>query len=186
MLLFLMGKLSAEHYERGKVMEYIAQIKVIPEHIIYFKEYFVENISDFYSSLKQYNFLQELSDRVMLENPEIQLTDPDYNVIVYSDGKFKQQNVRIAFCDAVTAYGKNTDEYCFRTVPVFKALTVLHKGPYEKLAEAYAFAYQWMSENGYKKTGYPRDSTIDGCWNRDREEDYLTEIQIPVEGEQIT
>jgi Transcriptional regulator, effector-binding domain/component len=162
-------------------MEYKAEIRKIPEHIIYFSEYFVEDMNDFFHALAEKNFLQELSDKVMLENQEIQLTDPDYNVILYMNGEYRERNVQIEFCDAVTDFGKDTKEYRFRTVPAFTALNVLHKGPYKKLSEAYAFADQWMAENGYRKAGNPRNSTIDGCWNRDSEDDYLTEIQIPVE-----
>ena len=162
-------------------MDYRAEIREIPAHVIYYKEYFVENLNDFLKAIEGRNILQELSDKVMLENPEIQLTDPDYNVILYADGEFQERNIRIEFCDAVTAMGRDTEEYHFREVPAFTALNVMHKGSNKKLAAAYAFAFQWMRDNGYRKAGSPRNSTIDGFWNRDNEEDYLTEIQIPVE-----
>lgn len=162
-------------------MEYKANIRVIPEHIIYFKEYFVKDLNNFFASTKEHNFLQELSDKVMFENPEIQLTDPDYNVVLFIDGEYEEANVRIEFCDAVTGFGKNTKEYSFRIVPAFIALNVLHKGPYEKIRHAYDFANQWMKENGYRQAGCPRSSAIDGFWNRNSEEDYLTEIQIPID-----
>ncbi|MEL7657669.1 MAG: GyrI-like domain-containing protein [Bacillota bacterium] len=161
-------------------MEYKAEIGQIPQHTVYFKEYFINDMNDFFNILAERNFLQELSDKVMLENPEIQLTTPDYNVLLFVGGEYRERNVSIEFCDAVTASGKDTDEYKFRVVPAFTALKVLHKGPYKKLSEAYSFAYKWMEEYGYKKAGCPRNSAIDGFWNRDCEEDYLTEIQIPV------
>lgn len=161
-------------------MEYKAEIRIIPEHIVYFKEFFVEDMDIFFERLSEKNFLQELSDKVMAENPEINLTDPDYNVILFMDGKYKTRDVHIEFCDAVTAFGKNTNDYSFRAVPEFAALSILHRGPYRKLPDAYAFAYQWMEVNGYQKTGCPRNSAIDGFWNKDSEEEYLTEIQIPV------
>ena len=137
-------------------------------------------MNKFFDTLAERNILQELSDKVMLENPKISLTDPDYNVILYIDGEYKENDVQIEFCDAVTVSGKDTDEYKFRTVPAFTALNVLHKGPYNKLSEAYDYAYQWMEENGYRKAGCPRNSAIDGFWNKDCEEDYQTEIQIPI------
>lgn len=149
-------------------------------HTVYFKEYFIHNMNRFYNDLAKKNFLQELSDRVMLENPKIQLTDPDYNVILFAEGDYKENDVRIEFCDAVTTSGKDTDEYKFRTVPAFTALNVLHRGPYSRLHEAYDYAHRWIEENGYRAVGCPRNSAIDGFWNRECEEDYLTEIQIPV------
>ena len=173
--------------EGRKKMQYTAEIREIPEHIVYFKEYFVEDLTTFFDSMSKDNFLQDLSDRVLLENPEIELTNPytqseasDYNVLLFADGEYKEKNVRIEFCDAVTAFGKDTDEYKFRAERAFTSLNIPHKGPYSKLAEAYDFAYRWMEQNGYQKSGCPRNSAIDGFWNREREEDYLTEIQIPV------
>lgn len=165
---------------RQEKMQYIAEIREIPEHIVYFKEYFIEDLITFFDNMSKDNFLQELSDRVLLANPEIELTEPDYNVLLFADGEYREKNVCIEFCDAVTAFGKNTDEYKFRTEQSFTSLNVPHKGPYSGLAEAYDFAYRWMEQNGYQKSGCPRNSAIDGFWNRESEEDYLTEIQIPV------
>jgi len=39
---------------------------------------------------------------------------------------------------------------------------------------------RWIEENGYAVAGNPRESYIDGVWNGKKEEDWLTEIQIPV------
>lgn len=162
-------------------MEYQAQIREIPEHTIYFKEYFVSDMAEFFQGLAKQNFLQDLSDRVLLENPAIRLTDPEYNVILYPDGEYKETDVRIEFCDAVTGAGGATSEYGFRTVPRMTVLSVAHRGPYHRLSEAYDFAVRWMEENGYRKAGCPRSSAVDGFWNKKEEEDYLTEMQIPVE-----
>jgi effector-binding domain-containing protein len=137
-------------------------------------------MNDFFDKMEESNFLQELSDEVMRNNPELNLAEPEYNVILYADGEYKENDVRIEFCDAVTDFGRDGQDYRFRKVPGFTALNILHKGPYHRLPEAYDYADQWMKKNGYEKVGCPRNSAIDGFWNREREEDYLTEIQIPV------
>ena len=159
---------------------YEAQLKIIPEHIIYYKDYFAPNLSEFLNISREDNFFQDLSDRVLAENPEIGLTEPDYNVLMYLDGEFRDKEIHYRFCDAVTEYGKNNEEYQFAKVDAFTALAVPHKGSYEKLGEAHAYAKLWMAKNGYEQVGFPRDSAIDGCWNKDSTEDYLTEVQIPV------
>lgn len=38
-----------------------------------------------------------------------------------------------------------------------------------------------MEENGYKICGDFRESYIDGVWNKNDKNEWLTEIQIPVE-----
>lgn len=75
----------------------------------------------------------------------------------------------------------------FLTLPLGKTLNwgykkiVLHKGPYSNIREAYAFAFNWIEKNGYTVVGLPRESYIDGIWNKDSEGDWLTEIQVPIE-----
>lgn len=162
-------------------MKYKAEIRQVPEYLVYCREYYVSDLYEFFREMENSNFLQDLSDRVLKENPGIRLTEPDYNVLVFLDGEFSDNNVRLEFCDAVTGLGVANAEYGFKTVREFTALNILHKGPYRDLNRAYAFADRWMKKNGYRKAGCPRNSAIDGFWNKDREEDYLTEIQIPVE-----
>ena len=62
-----------------------------------------------------------------------------------------------------------------------QAACLFHKGPYSALSAAYTFAAQWIEQNGYRLAGPPRESYIDGIWNRESEEDWLTELQFPVE-----
>lgn len=56
----------------------------------------------------------------------------------------------------------------------------MHKGAYENISKAYAYALSWLSDNGYKVDGNFREKYIDGCWNKDSEEEYLTEVQMPI------
>ncbi len=37
-----------------------------------------------------------------------------------------------------------------------------------------------LEKSGYTIAGQPRESYIDGCWNKESETDWLTEIQISV------
>lgn len=39
---------------------------------------------------------------------------------------------------------------------------------------------QYIEENGYEICGNIRESYIDGVWNKESENEWLTEIQIPV------
>ena len=38
-----------------------------------------------------------------------------------------------------------------------------------------------LEEKGYIVSGLSRECYIDGIWNKESEEDWLTEIQLPVE-----
>lgn len=84
------------------------------------------------------------------------------------------------FCQAVTEKRPDFDDITFREIPAVTALSVMHKGPYYKLGEAYAFALKWIEDNGYQVTEPPRESYIDGIWNKENEADWLTELQFPI------
>lgn len=55
-----------------------------------------------------------------------------------------------------------------------------YRGPYATLDLAYAYAAAWVEKNCYTISDNPRESFIDGIWNKGTEEEWLTEIQIPV------
>ena len=42
-------------------------------------------------------------------------------------------------------------------------------------------AFRYIDEQGYKVVGQPRTSYIDGAWNQDDPEKWLSVIQIPIE-----
>ena len=83
-------------------------------------------------------------------------------------------------CEAVTE--KKADRGClrFRTVPEVQAACIYHKGSYEDFPKTYAVILRHIEENGYEIRGNIRESYIDGVWNEDSEEEWLSEIQIPV------
>ena len=53
-------------------------------------------------------------------------------------------------------------------------------GSYDTLHKSYAAVINYIEENGYEICGNVRESYIDGVWNKDTPEEWLTEIQIPV------
>ena len=84
-------------------------------------------------------------------------------------------------CKTVTTRGKGGDGVVFRDFPAVTVVSVLHRGSYDSLGKAYAYAMQWVEQNGYRIVDNVRESYIDGIWNKDSAEDWLTEIQAPVE-----
>ena len=52
---------------------------------------------------------------------------------------------------------------------------------YDSIGEAYAFIMRYAEQNGFHAAGPVRECYIDGIWNKESEEEWLTEIQLPVE-----
>lgn len=117
----------------------------------------------------------------LMEQAGCECTDPDYCFMIYHDEGYKEQDVDVEICEAVTQLKESTEELQFKVMPAEEeAICILHKGPYENLPKAYQFIIRYIEENGYEIIGRPRDSYIDGVWNKDDEKDWLTQIQIPV------
>jgi len=105
---------------------------------------------------------------------------PEYCFIVYLDGEHKEKDISIEFCEAVDQLYPDFDDFHFKNMEAVTAVSVMHKGAYADLGEAYAYIIKWIEENGYVASDNPRESYIDGIWNKENEADWLTEIQIPV------
>ena len=56
-----------------------------------------------------------------------------------------------------------------------------HKGSYANIGEAHAFLMKYADQNGYTVAGLARECYIEGIWNKESEEEWLTEIQLPIE-----
>lgn len=59
-------------------------------------------------------------------------------------------------------------------------LSLYHKGACAKIGEAYAFLMSYAEQNGCTPSGLSWGCCIDGIWNKKSEEEWLTQIQLPV------
>ncbi|URN85565.1 MerR family transcriptional regulator [Acetobacterium wieringae] len=106
---------------------------------------------------------------------------PEYCFNIYHDGEYRETDVDVEICEAVTEKKIDSEMLTFKVIDrVEHAACVLHKGPYEGFPKAYNAVLKWVENNGYEIIDNPRESYIDGLWNKDSAEDWLTEIQFPV------
>ena len=88
----------------------------------------------------------------------------------------------IEYCEQVEEMGKDSNIIQFKHLPaVEKALCIKHLGPYERFHISFAEAFNYMEEKSYKPIGHTRICYIDGVWNKDNPEQWLSIIQIPIE-----
>ena len=158
-----------------KEMKYQVTEKVIPEKIVYT----AETVLKTYSDIMQW--IPSVGQECLKLNPEIKCAEPPYEFCEYLDGEYRETDIRIRHNEAVTAYGKENELIKFKTIPETKVLSIYHKGTYDKIGEAYAFLMKYAEQNGYTAAGLARECYIDGIWNKESEEDWLTEIQLPID-----
>lgn len=100
------------------------------------------------------------------------------------DTDYREKDVDIEICAPVARTGKDIDGFVYRnTEPVpIMACTIMVYGPFENIANAYLAFAGWLQEHSqYTMTGQSRQIVHRGPWNEGSPDNYLTEIQIPLE-----
>lgn len=162
------------HLLEEENMNYQVTQKQIPAHIVYYSETVLDSYSD------AMTWIPKVGAEVKEYNPNLKCVEPSYEYIEYLDCEYRETNVKVRFSEAVVDFGTESENIAFKQIPETKVLSIYHRGPYERLGEAYAFIYKYAEDNGYEVAGYSRERYIDGIWNKPSAEDWLTEIQLPI------
>lgn len=155
-------------------MEREIVFKTLPECIVYYKEGVIDDFS------KITDFVLSSADECLKLNPNIKCITPDYCYVNYLDGQYKENNIKIRYAQAVEDIGVENDSIKFSKIDQTRAVCIYHRGSYATLRESYSAIMNYIESNNLKIIDFPRECYIDGVWNKDNEDDYLTEIQVPV------
>lgn len=90
-------------------------------------------------------------------------------------------DIDIEYFEAVAERKDNSELITFKELPeVPMALCILHYGAYEKMPETFSELYTYAEVHGYIPCDRPRFCYIDGVWNKESPDEWLTEIQLPI------
>ena len=93
-------------------------------------------------------------------------------------------DIDIEYFEAVAERKEDSELIKFKELPeVPVALCINHYGAYDKMPETFAELYAYAEANGYEVSERPRFCYIDGIWNKESVDEWLTEIQLPVKYE---
>ncbi len=107
---------------------------------------------------------------------------PGYCFTVEHNKKYRPTDIDIEYCEQVEEMRTDNAIIQFkRLAAVPKALCMKHIGPYEHFHESFTEAFAYIEEQGYKIAGPIRTSYIDGAWNQENPELWISVIQIPIE-----
>lgn len=115
-----------------------------------------------------------------MEKLECVCAEPEYCFVQYLEPGYKENDILVETCQAVTEKKEASDKVKFKTLPEVEAACIFHKGSYETFHKSYAVVLNYIEENGYEICENIRESYIDGVWNKDSTEEWLSEIQIPI------
>jgi DNA-binding transcriptional MerR regulator len=106
---------------------------------------------------------------------------PGYCFTIEHQKEYTPTDIDVEYCEQVEEMGENSSIIQFKKLPAIpKALCMKHYGPYERFHESFTEAFAYMEENGYIVADNPRTSYVDGIWNQEDPEKWLSIIQIPI------
>ena len=174
LVLFNMELSKINYLLEGDNMKNEIFIKEIPSYVIYYCDGIISDFS------KIPEFVLQVGEECAKVNPNLKCITPDYCYISYLDGEYKEKDIKIRYGQAVEKVGKETDRIKFKMMDAITAVCIYHKGAYDNLRDSYNIILKFIEDNGYEVIDNPRECYIDGCWNKDNEDDYLTEKQFPI------
>ena len=97
-------------------------------------------------------------------------------------GGYKPQDIDIEYCEKVTRKGTDSAIIQFKDIPEVPLAACLKVfGPYDRLYQSYLDLFAFLEKEGYSIVGAPRACYVDGMWNQEDADKWLTIIQVPVE-----
>lgn len=131
------------------------------------------------SKIDSYDDLFEVMPKMgaLMEKSGCECRVPEYCFTNY----LSKDEITIETCETVVEAKPPLENLYFKEMPEVQAACIFHKGSYGQLSQSYERLLNYIEENGYKICGDFRESYIDGVWNKNDKNEWLTEIQIPVE-----
>lgn len=108
---------------------------------------------------------------------------PGYCFTIEHGKEYSPTDIDIEYCEQVEEMGKDSSIIRFKRLPAIpKAICMKHVGPYERFYESYVELFKYIEDSGkYRVCGRPRCCYVDGVWNQEDPEKWLSIIQVPVE-----
>ena len=110
--------------------------------------------------------------------------EPGYCFTVETAKEYRAENFEIEYCEKVSEARQDSDIVKFKTLPEYPtAICMKVYGPYTRLRESYIELFAEIAKMGYEIADAPRACYVDGIWNQEDPEKWLTIIQVPVKKE---
>ncbi|MDO5442543.1 MAG: MerR family transcriptional regulator [Bacteroidia bacterium] len=171
--------------ERKRMLKAVvaSQKKLHKMEKIYFEKLPAITVASHRTIIPSYDDLGRLCCEVI--GPEMarlgcECPEPGYCYTI-EHGGYKPQDIDIEYCEKVSAKGAGSSIIKFKDIPeVPLAACMKVFGPYDRLYQSYVDLFAWLEKEGYRTSGDPRACYVDGIWNQEDPDKWLTIIQVPV------
>jgi effector-binding domain-containing protein len=117
-----------------------------------------------------------------IEKRKINATTVGYSI--YHDDDYKETDVDVEIAVTVSSFGADEGNFKYKELPTIpQAATIRFSGSYEGYNAAIEKLVAWIEANGYAMAGQVRGLAIKSHANCENEDDFLTEMQVPVKKE---
>lgn len=165
-------ELESTLQKQEKVMEKIFE-KSLPARVFATHRRKIESYQDLFNLCP--NIIGPEMQRLGCKCP-----DPQYCFTIEYNKEYGV-DIDIEYFEAVEKAGVDSDLIKFKSLPqVPVAICINHYGAYEKMPETFADLFSYAEAKGYEISDHPRFCYIDGIWNKESIDEWLTEIQIPI------
>ena len=97
-------------------------------------------------------------------------------------GGYKPQDIDIEYCEQVKCRCRDSAIIKFKELPAVPTAACMKVyGSYDRLYQGYLDLFAWIEKEGWRICGDIRANYVDGIWNQEDSERWLTVIQVPVE-----
>lgn len=178
----LMEQIAALTKQLAMIEDYMAGSDSLLETSVLVKTIPPVTVASMQRRIPSYDALFEMMPAMGAEMERLgcECALPEYCFTHYLEPGYKEESILIETCEAVIEKKEDTDFIKFKDFPEIQASCIYHKGSYRHFSRSYSTLLRFIEENGYEICGNIRDNYIDGIWNKDSEEEWLSEIQIPV------
>lgn len=149
-------------------LEYEVQIKSIPEKVIYSYRQIIE---DYYDEGKVWEILG-----MHVKQNNIKTLEED-SIAIYHNSEDIDVEVAVVVPEVIET---KLPFQCRVLSKQDKMASIMAYGSFDTIGPRYQELAYWIDKNHYEIIGDVREIPINGPWNRDNEDEYLTEIQVPI------
>ena len=178
----LLAKIADLTRQIAVVDGYLSKKKTGLSHPVLIKTIPETTVAAMRVRIESYDSLFDVMPKMgaLMEKAGCECALPEYCFTNYLEPGYKDEDILVEICEAVTGAKQEIGGLYFRTLPEIQAACIYHEGSYGTLSESYESVLKYIEENGYEIAGAIRESYIDGVWNQEDESGWLTEIQVPV------
>lgn len=164
---------KAEILGEGTELHYQIQIKSIPSYPVLSLR---RVLADYYC---EGDLWQEVARFVAQR--QIRVLGDSFSI--YHDLDYRETEVDVELCVPVEALGVDEEGFIFwYTEPVPDMASMMVYGDFSNISGAFAAFATWLeAHDGFRMSGLTRQIVHRGPWNEESSENYLTELQIPVD-----